>query len=78
MAVTATEVESELGKRFWTEQETADVLHKSPRTLYRWHLNGVDLGRVKLGQQTLYAKAAVLEFLERLATSASRRGRGHR
>ena len=49
----------------WTENEYADYIHKSPRSVQRerWYGNGCRY--VKIGRAVRYRKRDVIEFIER-------------
>ncbi len=47
-----------------TEDDTAEVLHKSPKSLERWRAEGGGPPFVRVGKTPLYPRAALAAWLE--------------
>jgi len=48
---------------YFSREELAEALGRSPKTLDRWDLNGLGPPRVQVGKLVLYRKAAVEKWL---------------
>ena len=53
---------------YLTDEELAEELHVSLRTLRRWRVERRGPPFIKTGHQVLYSKSTVMRWLERLET----------
>jgi Helix-turn-helix domain len=49
---------------YLTEQESADALHKTPRTLQSWRQQGIGPAYVKIGKTVFYERSALLAWVK--------------
>lgn len=54
---------SDITDQFLSWQEASDLLRVNKRTLARWYAEGIGPPRIKIGQQVLYNKESLVEWL---------------
>ncbi len=57
------DLQTGLGDEFWTEEHTAKVLGKTPRTLRKWRERRCGPPYIKIGRDIMYRRASMFAWL---------------